>query len=117
MSESIPQLTARYYRDFAGGGDFTRVPMARDFRFDGPLHQYRGGERYRADCERLASAVTSLSIRHQFFDGDRAWTVYDVDVGLDAGPIATSEVLTFADGVMVAADLFLDTTLLRAAES
>lgn len=113
MNGKIQQITDRYYREFAEHGDFTSVPMSDDLRFDGPLHRYLGGGRYRDDCRRLAESVQTVSIRHQFFDDNRAFTVYDFDVGLPSGPIATSETLTFEDGVMVAADLYLDSTPLR----
>lgn len=44
-------------------------------------------------------------------------TVYDLDLGLPSGPIASSETLRFADGVMIAADLVIDSTPLRTAEA
>ena len=110
---SAAWLADRYYRDFASRGDFTSVPMAPDLRFRGPIHAYVGGGRYRRDCEELASAVQGMAIRHQFVDEDRVHTVYDLDLGLSSGPIPSSETLTFADGVMVAADLIIDSTPLR----
>lgn len=113
MSPAVAELTERYYRDFASRGDFTTVPMADDLRFDGPLHAYVDGQRYRRDCAELATMVRSVVIRHQFFDGDQVHTVYDFDVGLRSGPIPSSETLTFADGVLVAADLVIDSTPLR----
>lgn len=37
----------------------------------------------------------------------------DFDLGLPTGPLASSETLTFADGVLVAAELIIDSTSLR----
>ncbi len=109
----VEEVTRRYYDDFAGRGDFDDVPMADGLRFRGPIHAYDDGERYRRECVELAERVTGFGIRHQFVDGDRVHTVYDIDFGLPSGPIATSETLTYRDGVMVAADLIIDSTPLR----
>lgn len=112
---NIEQLAGRYYDDFASNGDFGSIPMADDLRFTGPLHVYADGARYRQECAALAASVHDITIRHQFIDGDQVHTVYDFDLGLPTGPIPTSETLTFADGVIVAADLFIDSTPLRPA--
>ena len=113
MTATVAELTDRYYREFASTGDFESVPMADDLRFCGPIHAYVDGDRYRTDCAELAASVRSLTIRHQYLDENSAHTVYDIDLGLPSGPIPSSETLTFADGVMVAADLIFDTTPLR----
>lgn len=114
MSGGVAELTERYYRDFARGGDFESVPMGGDLRFTGPVHAYVGGERYRRDCVALAATVRGFAMRHQFVDGDQAHSVYDLDLGLPSGPIPSSETLTFSNGVLVAADLLIDSTPLRA---
>ncbi len=112
---SVAELADRYYADFASKGDFESIPMADDLRFAGPVHAYVDGARYRRDCKELAAAVQHITIRHQFIDGGEVHTVYDFDfdVGLATGPIPSSETLTFVDGVMIAADLFIDSTPLR----
>ncbi len=110
---SAVDLAGVYYREFAANGDFESVAMAPDLRFSGPIHTYADGERYRRDCAALAAGVRAITIRHQFTDGDSVHTVYDFDLGLPSGPIASSETLRFADGVMVAADLIIDSTPLR----
>lgn len=110
---NVSELADRYYDDFASKGDFASIPMADDLRFTGPLHTYIDGGRYRHDCRALAAGVQAITIRHQFVDGDEVHTVYDFDLGLPTGPIPSSETLTFVDGVMVAADLFIDSTPLR----
>lgn len=110
----VGELTRRYYDDFADRGSFATVPMAESLRFRGPIHSYDDGDRYRRECVELAARVAGFEIRHQFVDGDRVHTVYDIDFGLPSGPIATSETLTYRDGVMVAADLIIDSTPLRA---
>jgi len=110
---NVAELADRYYRDFASKGDFESIPMADDLRFAGPIHAYVDGSRYRRDCKELAAAVQHINIRHQFSDGDEVHTVYDFDLGLPTGSIPSSETLTIVDGVMVAADLFIDSTPLR----
>ena len=111
---TVAEVTRRYYAAFRTAGDFADVPMADDLRFTGPLQRYADGPRYRADCARLAGRVRALAMRHQFVDGDRVHSVYDFDLGLPTGPIATSETLTFDGGRMVAAELIIDSTPLRA---
>lgn len=110
---NVAALAERYYRDFESEGDFESVPMADDLRFSGPIHAYVDGDRYRRDCAELAAAVQGITIRHQFVDGDQVHTVYDFDLGLHSGPIPSSETLTFTDGIMVAADLIIDSSPLR----
>ena len=110
---SVAELATRYYEDFTLRGDFTRIPMADDLRFDGPMHSYRGGDRYRSDCAQLSALVQGVEIRHQFIEGDQVHTVFDFDLGLPSGPVATSETLRFVEGVLVAADLIIDSTPLR----
>ncbi len=110
----VSELARRYYDEFAGRGSFATVAMDEGLRFRGPIHAYDDGERYRRECVELAARVTGFEIRHQFVDGDRVHTVYDIDLGLPSGPIATSETLTYRDGVMVAADLIIDSAPLRA---
>jgi hypothetical protein len=112
---NVAELAKRYYADFASKGDFESVPMADDLRFSGPIHAYVDGDRYRRECAKLASGVRGITIRHQFVDGDRVHTVYDFDVGLPGGPIPSSETLSFANGMLVAADLIIDSTPLRPA--
>lgn len=114
MSPSITQHTDRYYQDFASKGDFASVPMADDFKFRGPIHTYTDGDRYRTECKALASNVVAITIRHQIYDKNQVHTVYDFDLGLPTGPVATSETLTYdTNGMMIAADLYLDSTPLR----
>ncbi len=115
MTPTIADITARYYDNFSHGGDFHDVPMAADLDFRGPLFQYADGDRYRSDCARLAEQVRSLRIRHQFFEPDRVHTVYDFDLGLPTGPIATSETLTIAAGELFSAELIIDSSPLRPA--
>lgn len=113
MSAATVEAARLYYRDFATQGDFAALRMSDDLRFRGPLHDYRDGERYRRDCTELASMAHAITIRHQFFDGDTVHTVYDFDLGLPSGPIASAETLRFVDGVLIAADLIIDSTPLR----
>ncbi len=110
---NVAELTTSYYENFTCRGDFASIPMADDLRFDGPMHTYRDGDRYRRDCGQLAAMVQGIEIRHQFFEGDRVHTVYDFDLGLPSGPVASSETLRFVDGVLVAVDLIIDSTPLR----
>lgn len=114
MSAGIVEPTQRYYRAFGSKGDFASVPMADHLRFTGPLHAYTDGARYWRDCTKLAATARGIRIRHQFFDQDQVHTVYDFDLGLPSGPIASSETLTFDDGVLIAADPVIDSTPLRA---
>ena len=109
----VTTLTARYYEDFASQGDFAGIPIADDLCFSGPIHTYRDGDRYRLDCGQLAAMVRGIEIRHQFTEGNQVHTVYDFDLGLPSGPIASSETLTFDNGALVAADLIIDSTPLR----
>ena len=110
---TLAAVTTHYYEDLATKGDFAGIPMADDLRFGGPIHTYSGGDRYRRDCGQLAAMVQNIEIRYQFVEGDQVHTVYDIDLGLPSGPIASSETLTFDDGVLVAADLIIDSTPLR----
>lgn len=112
-SDGIAAAARRYYENFADRGDFREVPMADELVFTGPLQQYNGGDRYRAGCRELAARTVALTIRHQILEesepgSGRTHTVYDLDLGLRSGPIASSETLTFRHGEMTAAELIID---------
>lgn len=90
------------------GGDFTDVAMRDDLRFVGPLASATGAEEYRSICRGFAEVVRGIWVRTMVGDGDVVHVVYDVDMGLESGPLPTSQTVEFIDGAFAVVHVIFD---------
>jgi hypothetical protein len=97
-------------------GDFSAVPLARDFRFTGPVASFESAEGYRAMARQAGAAVTSFAVRRQFADGDTVCSIVDWEMAMPGvGPMTAAELLDVRDGVIVRGELIYDAEQLRRA--
>ncbi len=109
MTDS-PELETieRFLCQLVDGGDFTDVPMHPDLTFRGPLAATDDAAGYRAICAEFSSAVQAVEVRTLVQRDDVVHAVYDVDIGLPTGALATSQTVRFADGQMIDVEVIFD---------
>ena len=108
MQPSHIDITERFLADLVEGGDFTSIPMSEQLRFRGPLATADTAQEYRAICRGFADTVRSLELREWVGTHDVVHMVYDVDLGLASGPLATSQTIRFEDGKMLEVEVIFD---------
>jgi hypothetical protein len=96
-------------------GDMSRVPLADDLVFLGPVASFDSAEGYRAMARQAGAAVTSFRVRHQVSEGDRVCSVVDWTMAPVPGTLSAAEVLEIRDGQIVRGELFYDAEELRKA--
>jgi hypothetical protein len=97
-------------------GDFSAVPLADDFVFNGPVASFDSADGYRAMASEAGQAVTSFNVRRQFVDGNTVCSIVDWEMAIPGvGPMSAAEVLEVREGVIVRGELFYDGEPLRRA--
>ncbi len=97
-------------------GDFSEVPLAKDFEFTGPVASFDSAEGYRGMAREAGQAVTSFDIRRQFVDGNTVCSIVDWEMALPGlGRMTAAELLEVVDGVIVRGELIYDAEPLRRA--
>src|ERR671931_67897 len=109
------QAVASYYD--AGRtrrGDMSRVPLAGDFRFLGPVASFETAEGFREMARQAGQAVTSFEVRRQFVDGNTVCSIVDWQMAMPGlGRMTAAELLEVEDGVIVRGELIYDAEALR----
>lgn len=103
--------------ELEAGGDFTDIPMRDDVRFTGPLASASRAQDYREICQDVAASVRAVSVRTMVGNDDVVHLVYDVDMGLDSGPLVTSQTVTFVDGAFASVDVIFDAAVITGVAS
>lgn len=98
----------KYLAELERGGDFVDIPMRDDVRFTGPLASSRSATDYREICRNFAQAVRGLSLRAMVGDDEVIHVIYDVDLRLRGGPLATAQTVQFVDGAIASVDVIFD---------
>jgi len=96
-------------------GDMSRVPLADDMVFVGPVASFDSADGYRTMARQAGAAVTSFSVRHQFSDGNLVCSVVDWTMAPVLGMLTAAEVLEIRDGKIVRGELIYDAEALRKA--
>jgi SnoaL-like domain len=114
---SPQQAVARYYDAWrTRRGDMTRVPLADDFRFLGPVASFETADGFREMARRAGQAVTSFEVRRQFVDGNTVCSIVDWEMAMPGlGRMTAAELLEVEDGVIVRGELIYDAEALRRA--
>jgi hypothetical protein len=111
-----PEETVALYYDAWRNhhGDMSRVPLADDFRFTGPVASFETAESYREMARQAGQAVTTFEVRRQFVDGDTVCSIIDWDMAIPGvGRMTSAELLEVEDGVIVRGELIYDAEALR----
>ena len=112
----ILDVVSSYYEAWiAGKGDFSAVPLARDFAFTGPVASFDSAEGFREMAAQAGPMVTRFSVRRQFADGDTVCSIIDWEMALPVAPMTSAEILQVRDGQIVRGELIYDAQELRAA--
>ncbi|UBU18444.1 TIGR03086 family metal-binding protein [Nonomuraea gerenzanensis] len=107
-----------YYRAWQEqAGDMSRVPLADDFTFTGPVAGFTDSAGYRAMARQAGAAVRGFRVRHQFTDGDLVCSVIDWEMDPLPGSLTAAELLRVRDGRIVSGELIYDAEDLRRAMS
>ena len=109
------QTIALYYDAWrTHRGDMSRVPLAEDFKFIGPVASFDSAEGYREMARQAGQAVTSFEVRRQFVDGNTVCSIIDWEMAMPGlGRMTSAEVLEVRDGVIVRGELIYDAEALR----
>lgn len=95
-------------------GDFSGVPLADDFTFEGPVASFDNADAYRAMAAQAGPLVTTFDVRRQFVDGNRVCSIIDWEMSLPVAPMTSAELLEVEDGQLVRGELIYDAEELRA---
>jgi SnoaL-like domain len=113
---SLEDAVARYYDAWISKcGDMTDVPLAADFKFQGPVANFDDAEGYRAMARQAGPMVTAFRVRKQFIDGNQVCSIIDWEMSLPIAPMTSAEILEVEDGQIVRGELIYDAQELRAA--
>ena len=95
-------------------GDFSDVPLAEDFEFNGPVASFGSADGYRAMAAEAGQAVTSFDVRRQFVDGNTVCSIIDWELAMPGvGRMTSAELLEVENGVIVRGELIYDAEPLR----
>jgi hypothetical protein len=95
-------------------GDLSRVPLASDFRFTGPVASFDTANGYREMARQAGQAVTTFEVRRQFVDGNTVCSIIDWEMAMPGvGRMTSAELLEVENGVIVRGELIYDAEALR----
>ena len=117
MYEENATTVRRYLAELVNGGDFAGIPMRDDLRFRGPLATSDTAGEYRATCRDFATSVADVSLRTLVGDDRVIHAVYDLDMGLPGGPLATSQTIEFSDGQFATVEVIFDAAMITGVAS
>lgn len=113
---AVLDVVNSYYEAWmAGKGDFSAVPLARDFVFTGPVGSFDTAEGFRQMAAQAGPLVSRFSVRRQFVDRDTVCSIIDWEMALPVAPMTSAEILQVRDGQIVRGELIYDAQELRAA--
>jgi SnoaL-like protein len=112
---TIEQTIALYYDAWrTGKGDMSRVPLAEDFKFIGPVASFDSAEGYREMARQAGQVVTRFEVRRQFIEGNTVCSIIDWEMSMPGvGRMTSAEILEVQDGVIVRGELIYDAEALR----
>lgn len=96
-------------------GDMTRVPLAADFTFTGPVAGFDNADAYRAMARQAGAAVRRFNVRHQFATEGLVCSIIDWEMEPLPGTLTAAELLHIRDGQIIKGELIYDAEDLRRA--
>jgi ketosteroid isomerase-like protein len=108
---SALDLVNSYYEACNNGGDLSRVPLAEDVRFSGPLATVEGAAKFRAHTAQRGDM--RCTIREQFVRGNRVCSIVDWTMSWPVAALTTTEILEVRDGEIVSGEVIFDPERIR----
>jgi uncharacterized protein YndB with AHSA1/START domain len=110
------EIVNEYYRAWQEhAGDMSKVNLADDFRFTGPVAGFTDAAGFRAMAAQAGSAVRSFRVRHQFSEGDLVCSIVDWEMDPLPGVLTAAEILRVSGDRIVSGELIYDAEELRKA--
>ena len=110
------EIAERYYSAWATkAGDMADVPLADDLVYRGPVASFDDAEGFRAMAATAGPLVRSMTVRHQFADGDLVLTITDTEMALPIPTMTSAELLEIRDGKIVRGENLYDAEPMRRA--
>jgi ketosteroid isomerase-like protein len=100
-----------YYEACNNGGDLSRVPLASDVKFTGPLASVEGAAEFRAHTAERGDM--KCSIREQFVSGNRVCSIVDWTMRTQVSSLTTTEILEVRNGEIVSGEVIFDPERVR----
>jgi hypothetical protein len=98
-------------------GDMSRVPLAEDLAYTGPVASFESADGFRAMARQAGAGVGSFTVRYQFIDADLICSIIDWEMAMVEGMMTSAELLQVRDGEIVRGELIYDAEDLRRAMS
>lgn len=96
-------------------GDMSRVSLADNFHFTGPVASFTDAAGFRAMAAQAGAAVRSFHVRHQFAHDDLVCSIVDWEMDPLPGTLTAAEILRVSGGQIVSGELIYDAEDLRKA--
>lgn len=108
------EIVRRYYDAWISrNGDMSKVPLADDFVFIGPVSSFNSADDFRAMADQFGPLAQDFRVRHQFSDGDVVCSIVEWKMPSMTAAMTAAELLEIRDGVLVRAEVIYDAEELR----
>ena len=67
------------------------LPLADDFRFEGPIMQINGAEEFKSQLKQMRPMIKSMDLEQQFSSGDEHCAVYTFHANIPIKPVRMAE--------------------------
>ena len=105
-----------YYNAWATkAGDMSGVPLADDLVYRGPVASFDNAADFRAMAADAGALVQSMTVRHQFAEGEFVLTITDTEMALAMPTMTSAELLEIRDGQIVSGENLYDAEPMRRA--
>jgi SnoaL-like domain len=105
---SVLEIVNSYYAACNDGGDLSKVPLADNVRFTGPLGRVEGAPAFRAHTAERGDM--RCRVREQFVKGSRVCSIVDWELTGPVSSLTTTEILEVRDGEIVGGEVIFDPT-------
>lgn len=91
------------------------LPLADDFRFEGPIMQIDGAAEFKAQLKQMQPMIKSMEMEQQFSSGDEHCALYTFHANMPIKPVRMAEWFTLRGNKISRIRLVFDATEMRVA--